>query len=134
MGKNTGRFISRETDTYWNGDRAITDTFMLDDGTLVFHLYNVTADGREHSHQIMDQNGRHIYARAIGGEHPWIEIDRMNAVRWLSTLSNDKLSMALNLMNKQELQFISEMLCATEQVRVESIEPAKKLCVDKEKK
>lgn len=28
MSRNSGRFISRETDTYWNGDRAITDTFV----------------------------------------------------------------------------------------------------------
>lgn len=34
--------------------------------------------------------------------------------------------MALNLMNKQELQFISEMFCAIEQARVKSVEPTKK--------
>ena len=128
MSRNSGRFISRETDTYCNGDRAITDTFMLDDGTLVFHTYNVSADGKEHSHQIMDQNGRHIYARAIGGDHPWIELDRMNAIRWLSTLSQDKLTVALNLMNKDQLQIVSDMLCAYQQANMETIEPTKKKC------
>ena len=128
MSKNEGKFIGRETNKYWNGDRAITDTFMLDDGTLVFHMYNVTADGREHSHQIMDENGRHIYARAIGGDHLWIELDRMNAVRWLSTLSQDKLNAALELMNKQELQFIADMTCVYEQVDVEDIGPIRKIC------
>lgn len=39
MSRNTGKFISRETETFCNGDRAITDTFMLNDGTLVFHIY-----------------------------------------------------------------------------------------------
>lgn len=119
MSRNSGTFISRETDTYWNGDRAITDTFMLEDGTLVYHVYNVTADGTEHSHQIMDEYGRHIYARAIGGDHPWIELDRMKAIRWLSTLSQDKLDVALNLMNKRDLQFISDMISAHQQVSME---------------
>ena len=76
MSKNSGKFVGREVTTYSNGDRAITDTFMLDDGTLVAHTYNVTADGKEHIHQIMDENGKHIYARAQGGDHPWIELER----------------------------------------------------------
>lgn len=76
MSKNSGKFVGREVTTYSNGDRAITDTFMLEDGTLVAHTYNVTADGKEHSHQIMDENGKHIYARAQGGDHPWIELER----------------------------------------------------------
>ena len=29
MGKNKGKFIDRETDTYENGDRAITDMIHL---------------------------------------------------------------------------------------------------------
>lgn len=128
MSRNSGKFINRETNYLYNGDRAITDTFMLDDGTLVYHIYNVTADGREHSHQIMDEYGRHIYARAIGGEHPWIELDRMNAIRWLSTLSQDKLDVALDLMNKEQLQAVSDMICAYQQANIETIKPAKKLC------
>lgn len=57
---------------------------MLDDGTLVFHIYNVTADGKAHSHQIMDEYGRYRYARAISEDlnHPWIVLDRMNVIRW----------------------------------------------------
>ena len=101
---------------------------MLDDGTLVYHTYNVTADGREHSHQIMDEYGRHIYARAIGGDHPWIELDRMNALRWLSTLSPEKLNVALNVMNKEQLQFVSDMICAYQQASMETIEPTRKMC------
>lgn len=128
MCRNSGKFINRETNYLYNGDRAITDTFMLDDGTLVYHIYNVTADGREHSHQIMDEYGRHIYARAIGGEHPWIELDRMNAIRWLSTLSQDKLDVALDLMNKEQLQAVSDMICAYQQANIETIKPAKKMC------
>ena len=128
MSRNSGRFISRETNTYWNGDRAITDTFMLDDGTLVQHTYNVTADGREHSHQIMDENGRHIYARAIGGDHPWIEIDRMNAFRWLSTLSPENLNVALNMMNKEQLQFVADMIGAYQQANMENTHITKKIC------
>lgn len=128
MSRNSGKFINRETNYLYNGDRAITDTFMLDDGTLVYHIYNVTADGREHSHQIMDEYGRHIYARAIGGEHPWIELDRMNAIRWLSTLSQDKLDVALDLMNKEQLQAVSDMICAYQQANIETIKPAKKMC------
>lgn len=130
MSRNSGRFISRETDTYRNGDRAITDTFMLDDGTLVYHIYNVTADGKEHSHQIIDEYGRHIYARAIGGDHPWIELDRMNGLRWLSTLSPEKLKVALNVMNKEQLQFVSDVVCSyQQQASMETIKPTKK-CVD----
>lgn len=131
MSRNSGRFISRETDTYWNGDRAITDTFMLDDGSLVYHTYNVTADGKAHSHQIMDEYGRHRYARAISEDpnHPWIELDRMNAIRWLSTLSQDKLTVALDLMNREQLHAVSDMICAYQQANIETIEPTKK-CVD----
>ena len=130
MSRNSGRFISRETDTYWNGDRAITDTFMLDDGTLVYHTYNVTADGKAHSHQIMDEYGRHRYARAISEDpnHPWIELDRMNALRWLSTLSPEKLNVALNVMNKEQLQFVSNMIGAYQQTSMETIEPTRKMC------
>jgi hypothetical protein len=73
---NRGKFIGRETDTYENGDRAILDTFQMPDGMLVYHLYNVTADGREHSHQITNEDGKHVYARGIGSDHSWIEIDR----------------------------------------------------------
>ena len=127
MSKNTGRFISRETDKYWNGDRAIIDTFMLDDGTLVFHIYNVTADGMEHSHQIIDEYGRHIYARAIGGDHPWIELDRMNAIRWLLTLSPEKLNVTLNTMNKEQLQSILDMFCTYQQDSMETFEQTRKL-------
>jgi len=76
MAKNMGTFIARETETYFNGDRAITDTFKLDDGTIIFHLYNVSADGSEHSHQVMDADGNHIYARKISSDHTWIEIER----------------------------------------------------------
>lgn len=128
MSRNTGKFISRETETHWNGDRSITDTFMLDDGTLVFHTYNVTADGKEHSHQIMDEYGRHIYARAIGGKPPWIELNRMDAIRWLSTLSQDNLTIALDSMNKEQLQIISDMICAYQQTNLENIESTKKRC------
>ena len=128
MSRNSGRFISRETNTYWNGDMAITDTFMLDGGTLAYHTYNVTADGREHSHQIMDENGRHIYARAIGGDHPWIEIDRMNAFRWLSTLSPENLNVALNMMNKEQLQFVADMIGAYQQANMENTHITKKIC------
>ena len=99
----------------WNGDRAITDTFMLDDGTLVYHTYNVTADGREHSHH-------------IGGDHPWIEIDRMNAFRWLSTLSPENLNVALNMMNKEQLQFVADMICAYQQANMENTHITKKIC------
>lgn len=127
MSRNTGKFISRETETFCNGDRAITDTFMLNDGTLVFHIYNVTADGKEHSHQIVDEYGHQVYARAIGGSHPWIELNRMVALRWLSTLSQDKIAEALNLMNEQQLQFVSDMICESQQADVETARPLKKL-------
>lgn len=129
MSRNSERFISRETDTYWNGDRAITDTFMLEDGTLVYHTYNVTAEGREHSHQIMDENGRNTYARAIGGDHPWTELDRMNTLRWLSTLSPEKLNVTLNVMNKEQLQFVSDTIYAYNQVNIENITSKRKVKV-----
>ncbi len=127
MSRNTGKFISRETETFSNGDRAITDTFMLNDGTLVFHIYNVTADGKEHSHQIVDEYGRQIYARAIGGSHPWIELNRMVAIRWLSTLSQDKIVEALNLLHEQQFQFISNLICEYQQTNIETAESSKKL-------
>lgn len=128
MSRNSGRFIFRKTYVYWSCDTAVIDTFMLDDGTLVYHTYNVTADGREYSHQIIDENGRHIYARAIGGDHPWIELDGMNALRWLSTLSPEKMNAALNVMNKEQLQFISDMICAYQQAGMKTIESTGKMC------
>lgn len=111
----------------WNGDRAITDTFMLDDGTLVYHTYNVTSNGQEYSHQIMDEYGRHIYARAIGGDHPWIELDRMNALRWLSTLSLDKLHVAISAINKDQLHFISDIVRIHQQLNMKNVEKIKKM-------
>lgn len=45
MSRNSGKFIGREVNKYPNGDKAVTDTFMLYDGTLVYHVYNVTAGG-----------------------------------------------------------------------------------------
>lgn len=76
----------------------------------------------------MDEYGRHIYARAIGGDHPWIELDKMNALRWLTTLSQDKLNVALNLMNKEQLHTVSDMICAYQQANMEGINPTKKIC------
>ena len=104
--------------------------FMLDVGTLVYHTYNVTADCREHSFQIMNEYGRHMYAHEISNDpdHPWIELDRMNALRWLSTLSPEKLNVALNVMNKEQLQFVSDMICAYQQASMETIEPTRKMC------
>lgn len=79
----------------------------------------------------MDEYGRHRYARAISEDpnHPWIELDRMNAIRWLSTLSQDKLTVALDLMNREQLHAVSDMICAYQQANIETIEPTKK-CVD----
>lgn len=110
--RNEGKFIARESETYSNGDKAIIDAFMLDDGTVVFHVYNVTADGRAHSHQIIDEYGKHWYARKISEDprHPWIELDRMIATRWLETLSEDKLILALGLMTKMDLTNILELI------------------------
>ena len=111
MSRNSGTFINRETNYLYNGDRVITDTFMMADGKLIFHTYNVTADGSEHSHQIMDEYGNHIYARAIGGEHPWIEIDRPDytyATRWLNTLTKEKLEKVLRVADVNTLSFIVE--------------------------
>ena len=45
------------------------------------------------------------------------------------TLSQDKLDIALNLMNKEQLQFISDMIDAHQQVNMKTIKPTKK-CVD----
>ena len=47
----------------------------------------------------MDEYGNHVYARAIGGEHPWIELDRMVAMRWLQTLTPEKLNRALQFVD-----------------------------------
>lgn len=76
MSRNKGKFINREQTIFSTGEKAITDTFIVDYGKLVYHIYNVSKDGKEHSHQIIDENGKHIYARAQGGSHPWIELDR----------------------------------------------------------
>ncbi|MBR6690893.1 MAG: hypothetical protein IKL65_06130 [Bacilli bacterium] len=109
MGRNRGRFINRETNYLYNGDRAITDTFMLDDGSIVYHIYNVTPGGAEHSHQVTDEYGRHIYARAIGSDHTWIEIDRPDyklATRWLSSLTSEKLDKVLKVTDANTLRLI----------------------------
>lgn len=111
MGRNSGTWINRETEYLYNGVRVITDTFQMPDGTLIFHTYNVTAGGVAHSHQVMDQYGNHIYARAISSDpnHPWIEIDRpdyMYATRWLSTLTDEKLEKVLQVTNAETLKVI----------------------------
>lgn len=111
MGRNRGTWINRETNYLYNGDRAITDTFQMPDGTLVFHTYNVTTDGYSHSHQVMDEYGRHIYSREVSHDpnHPWIEIDRPDytyATRWLSTLTEDKLEKVLKVTNINTLKLI----------------------------
>ncbi len=105
---NRGRFINRETQPYWNGDYAITDTFMLEDGTLVYHTYNITADKRQHSHQVMDEYGRHLYAREIC-DRAWIEVDRINAKRWLSTLSLEALETVLGCAELDTLKMVREV-------------------------
>lgn len=64
----------------------------------------------------------------IGGDHPWIEIDRMNAFRWLSTLSPENLNVALNLMNKEQLQFVADMISAYQQANMENTHITKKIC------
>ena len=69
-------------------------------------VYNVTAGGREHSHQIMDEHGRHIYARAIGGDHPWIELDRMVALRWLESLTPEKMEKLMKVTDMNTLELI----------------------------
>lgn len=61
MGKNKGRFLCRETDYHEDGSRAITDTFVTENGELQYHIYNVSEDGPEHSHQITDEDGKYIY-------------------------------------------------------------------------
>ena len=111
MGRNRGKWISRETNYLYNGDKAITDTFQMPDGTLVFHIYNVTADGSAHSHQVMDEYGNPLYARAISNDpdHPWIEINRPDytyATRWLTTLTEEKLEKVLNVMDVNTLKLI----------------------------
>lgn len=108
--RNPGTFINRETEYLYNGERAITDTFRLSDGTLVFHVYNVTADGSEHSHQIMDEYGNHIYARAQGGSHPWIEVDRTYSTRWLNTLTPEKIEKVLKVTDSETLRFIIQLI------------------------
>lgn len=113
MSRNSGVWINRETNYLYNGDRAITDTFQMSDGTLVFHTYNVSKDGSEHSHQIMDEYGHHIYARAMGGDHPWIELDRPDyiyAARWLNTLTEDKIEKVLKVTNSETLRFIIQTI------------------------
>ena len=54
----------------------------------------------------MDEYGNHVYARAIGGEHPWIELDRMVAMRWLQTLTPEKLNRALQLVDMGTIETI----------------------------
>ena len=78
----------------------------------------------------MDEYGRHRYARAISEDpnHPWIELDRMNAIRWLSTLSQDNLKVALNLMNKEQLLAVSDMIYTYQQANIETVKPTKKMC------
>ena len=115
MRRNKGRFINRETDYLYNGDRAITDTFMLDDGSIVYHIYNVTPGGVEHSHQVTDEYGRHLYARAIGSDHAWIEIDRPDykiATRWLSSLTSEKLDKVLKTTDENTLRLIVQAVMA----------------------
>ena len=42
---------------------------------LIYHTYNLTADKKEHSHQVMDEYGNHIYAHKIE-PRVWIEVNR----------------------------------------------------------
>lgn len=109
MARNKGTFVGRETTYYDNGDRAITDTYMLSDGTLVYHIYNITADNREHSHQVMDEYGRHLYAREICPRR-WIELDRMEARRWLAALSEEEFERVLNVSDLNTLKYIAGMI------------------------
>ena len=46
----------------------------------------------------------------------------------VSTLSPEKLNIALNVMNKEQLQFVSDMICVYQQANIEIIEPTKKMC------
>ena len=126
MSKNNGRFLCRETDTYENGDRAITDTFVLDNGELQYHIYNVSADGSEHSHQITDEDGEHVYAREINDEHPWHELDRTFSVKWLKELSLTEQKSILNLMSKKDLELVKNLILSDEICYNEDY--SKKLC------
>ena len=56
------------------------------------------------------------------------EIDRMNAFRWLSTLSPENLNVALNMMNKEQLQFVADMIGAYQQANMENTHITKKIC------
>lgn len=112
MGKNWGRFLCREEDTYENGDRGITDTFVTDNGELEYHIYNVSADGSEHSHQVTDEDGETLYCREISDDpdHPWRELDRTFAINYLRSLSQDNLKLAISFMNKNELEVIKDII------------------------
>lgn len=62
-------------------------------------------------------------------DHPWTELDRMNTLRWLSTLSPEKLNVTLNVMNKEQLQFVSDTIYAYNQVNIENITSKRKVKV-----
>lgn len=105
----------------YNEDKAITDTFQMPDGKLVFHTYNVTANGYAHSHQVMDEYGNHMYAREISHnpDHPWIEIDRPDytyATRWLSTLTPEKLDKVLRVTDSNTLRLIVQAVVSQNSV------------------
>lgn len=100
---NKGKFISRETETFSNGDMAVTDTFMLKDGTLVVHTYNVSADKKEHDHTAVDENGK--YRGGHSSEpRPWYNLNRTMTIASLALLDLNNLK-KLMLLTKNEAIF-----------------------------
>lgn len=117
MGKNDGRFLCRETDYHEDGSRAITDTYVTDDGELQYHIYNVSADSSEHTHQITDEDGNHVYARNNDPKHKWYELDRMLLTRWIKSLSYDNINKLLQYLPIDELNYIKSYIQTENEVQ-----------------
>lgn len=105
--KNEGTFIDRETTTFDTGDISITDTFMKEDGTLVFHTYNLTSDKKSHSHAVVDENGNAGKGH-VEDKRPWHELDRTLSLHWLSLLSENELEILLSVSDDLLIQAQAE--------------------------
>ena len=64
---------------------------------------------KEHSHQVIDEYGRHLHARVIC-QRRWIELDRMEARRWLRTLLEEEFERLSNVSNFNKLKNIAGMI------------------------
>ena len=72
----------------------------------MYHTYNVSADRSSHSHQIMDEYGNHIYARAWNEDpnHPWVDLDRGDfsyAYRWIEMLNSRQLKELMTIVGEE---------------------------------